>query len=496
MGKPSAGKSSFFNAATHTQGARVGAHPFTTIEPNTGVALVHVRAPTGAPCRTVAVPVVLKDVAGLVPGACDGRGRGNRFLNDLCDADALVHITDASASADANGNLVVAAPQAGVADGVAAERAPGATSMREDVAWVHRELSRWVYDNVADSWDKVLRRPAHLFNLFTGYHAPPALAEKALHVCAPPPPPLERARAWCADDVCALVDSFLALRFGTVICANKADLRGATVHIELLRAELARLAPALAAAVVPCSALAEGELQRLEREGIVALRDSCGAGADGNGAPLDARADGDGEGTQPTVTVTVTLLCASAPSVRAGGGADDGTAHRLAPRDAHALELARRCGFAIVPCGEDGARALAQLSSPSAPAERIAGGVQATLQRAFWLRPPVVAFPVCDLLTARSYPLSEAALREGGDASADRAHVRDVVLLRPGSTVGDLFAILCHAPYRLLGGEFVRAEGRPLDEPRAVRQLRKDEPVAQGCVIKLYSTRKGQRVKQ
>ena len=36
------------------------------------------------------VPVIVKDVAGLVPGACDGLGKGNRFLNDLCDADVLV----------------------------------------------------------------------------------------------------------------------------------------------------------------------------------------------------------------------------------------------------------------------------------------------------------------------------------------------------------------------------------------------------------------------
>jgi ribosome-binding ATPase YchF (GTP1/OBG family) len=40
----------------------------------------------------------LQDVAGLVPGAYKGRGRGNAFLNDLCDADVLVHVVDASGS--------------------------------------------------------------------------------------------------------------------------------------------------------------------------------------------------------------------------------------------------------------------------------------------------------------------------------------------------------------------------------------------------------------
>lgn len=45
----------------------------------------------------------MKDVAGLVPGACDGRGKGNKFLNDLLDADVLVHVIDVSGETDENG---------------------------------------------------------------------------------------------------------------------------------------------------------------------------------------------------------------------------------------------------------------------------------------------------------------------------------------------------------------------------------------------------------
>ena len=112
VGKPSAGKSSFFNAATEAaegaaRAARVAPHPFTTIEPNLGAAF----APATCPCALVGldracdpshgaedvdgthcrrIPILVKDVAGLVPGAHAGRGRGNAFLNDLCDADVLV----------------------------------------------------------------------------------------------------------------------------------------------------------------------------------------------------------------------------------------------------------------------------------------------------------------------------------------------------------------------------------------------------------------------
>lgn len=49
------------------------------------------------------VPIELLDVAGLVPGAHEGRGLGNRFLDDLRHADALVHVVDVSGSTDAEG---------------------------------------------------------------------------------------------------------------------------------------------------------------------------------------------------------------------------------------------------------------------------------------------------------------------------------------------------------------------------------------------------------
>ena len=55
------------------------------------------------------LPVIVKDVAGLVPGAYKGRGKGNRFLNDLCDADVLIHVVDATGRSDKDGNVLVSA---------------------------------------------------------------------------------------------------------------------------------------------------------------------------------------------------------------------------------------------------------------------------------------------------------------------------------------------------------------------------------------------------
>ena len=119
VGKPSSGKTSFLNAACLTE-AKVAAYPFTTIEPNQGVAYVrkscpHVDlgvedTPVNSLCieGTRLIPVELIDVAGLVPDAWQGKGLGNQFLDDLRQADVLIHVLDASGSIDADGQPIEA----------------------------------------------------------------------------------------------------------------------------------------------------------------------------------------------------------------------------------------------------------------------------------------------------------------------------------------------------------------------------------------------------
>lgn len=62
------------------------------------------------------VPIELLDVAGLVPGAHEGKGLGNKFLDDLRHADALVHVVDVSGTTDAEGPLKHSAQKEGFAD--------------------------------------------------------------------------------------------------------------------------------------------------------------------------------------------------------------------------------------------------------------------------------------------------------------------------------------------------------------------------------------------
>ena len=111
VGKPNAGKSTFFSAATAAD-AQIGDYPFTTIDSNVGVAHVRRECPCGSlgvecephnsPCLggTRYLPVEMVDVAGLVPGAHEGRGMGNQFLDDLRQADVLIQIVDASGQTD------------------------------------------------------------------------------------------------------------------------------------------------------------------------------------------------------------------------------------------------------------------------------------------------------------------------------------------------------------------------------------------------------------
>lgn len=139
VGKPSAGKSSFFNAATRND-IDEGDYPFTTIDPNIGEAYVRVEcaAPDfGKECDprvgtcidgTRFVPVQLVDVAGLIPGAHQGKGLGNQFLSDLNEADVLIHIVDFSGKTDLEGE-----PTEG-------------HDPREDIDFLEHELDMWYLD--------------------------------------------------------------------------------------------------------------------------------------------------------------------------------------------------------------------------------------------------------------------------------------------------------------------------------------------------------------
>ncbi len=99
MGMPNAGKSSLFNALTRA-GAQAANYPFTTIEPNVAVVpvadhrLVRVAETVGA-SEVVPDTIDFHDIAGLVAGAHQGEGLGNRFLGNIRETDAILHVVRA-----------------------------------------------------------------------------------------------------------------------------------------------------------------------------------------------------------------------------------------------------------------------------------------------------------------------------------------------------------------------------------------------------------------
>jgi len=150
LGKANVGKSTFFSAATETM-AQSGNFPFTTIEPNVGVCYLKINCE----CKnldkrcgndlchdgTRFVPVKLIDVAGLVPGAHEGKGLGNQFLTDAMKADVLIHVVDISGSTDIQGQPV----------------SLGTHDPLEDIKFVEEEFDLWFKQLLDREWPKLVK---------------------------------------------------------------------------------------------------------------------------------------------------------------------------------------------------------------------------------------------------------------------------------------------------------------------------------------------------
>lgn len=222
VGKPSSGKSTTLNALTDAN-AKVGAFPFTTIDPNKATGYLEVECackrtgkqsqckPNYGYCRngTRGVPVMLLDVAGLVPNAHLGRGLGNKFLSDLTEADCLIHIVDVSGTTNAEG-----------------KETRGYDPL-QDIEWLQDEIFRWILGNLTEKWGSVVRRHTStksstletLRQQLGGYYATKLLIAKALDRL-PGLPPLQE---WDDAMVETVVRLFMAVKFPTVLALNKMD---------------------------------------------------------------------------------------------------------------------------------------------------------------------------------------------------------------------------------------------------------------------------------
>ena len=152
IGKPNTGKSTFFNACTLLN-VNMANYPFTTIEPSTGVAYVKTScvckeleiedSPVNSICinNQRLIPVKIVDIAGLVPGASKGRGLGNKFLDDIRQADVLIHVVDLSGKTDEEGRILTDSKRNPI----------------DDITMIETELDNWIYDIIDKDWDQIGR---------------------------------------------------------------------------------------------------------------------------------------------------------------------------------------------------------------------------------------------------------------------------------------------------------------------------------------------------
>lgn len=262
IGKSNVGKSTFFNAVTDLS-VQTANYPFTTIEPNVGVAYVRIDCVCKEfevqdnPVHSVCIdgirfiPIKMIDIAGLVPGAHLGKGIGNKFLDDSRQADALVHVVDASGSTDSEGRPVGA----------------GSADPLYDVKFVEEEYDQWLCSIVSKEWNKFTREAENkgqkidllLAKRLSGLGINDVQITKAIHQSNLSN---KKPSLWNEDDIFKFSSTVRMLSKPTIIAANKIDIPSTGTNIIIMREKGYDN-------IIPCAAEAEVLLKRAARNGIL-----------------------------------------------------------------------------------------------------------------------------------------------------------------------------------------------------------------------------------
>ena len=257
-GKPNVGKSSFFNSATSSS-VEMANYPFTTIDANKAVAHVISECPckeldvTCNPRNSICVdgkrliPVELIDVAGLVPGAHEGKGLGNKFLDDLMQAKVLIHVVDASGSTNAEGQPVEA----------------GSYDPLQDLEFMEHEIVMWLYGILNNNWSRLVRKiEAEKLDvskvIFDQLSGTGISLEDIIEAKRNINPDYTK---WEEEDFLELTRNILHIAKPMLIVANKADLPTSAENIERIKEKFPN--------VIPVSAESEIALVRAAEAGLI-----------------------------------------------------------------------------------------------------------------------------------------------------------------------------------------------------------------------------------
>ncbi len=214
IGTPNSGKSTFFKAAT-LKDVKIANYPFTTLEPNEGLAYVTAKCPCvelRLDCKkcsggTRFIPVKLWDVAGLVPGAHLGKGRGNAFLDDLMQASAFIHVIDISGKTDLEGN------------------AAGGFDPSKAVDMLESELDYWILGLIKKDWSAA-KSMHNAVELFAKRLSGLGISRNDVKLAMEELRLEEKVENWTLDEEMSFVSLLRKKSKPSVIAANKIDAGG------------------------------------------------------------------------------------------------------------------------------------------------------------------------------------------------------------------------------------------------------------------------------
>jgi ribosome-binding ATPase YchF (GTP1/OBG family) len=160
------------------------------------------------------IPVELLDVAGLVPEAHKGKGLGNKFLDDMRQAQAVIHVVDASCATDIEGNVVPV----------------GSHDPLEDIKFLENEITMWMFGILSTNFMKLAKKTGAaggarieeaVAEQFAGLGIDDVMTRTAMLELGLESKPLVN---WNEEDMVKLSDTLRRVSKPLVIAANKADI--------------------------------------------------------------------------------------------------------------------------------------------------------------------------------------------------------------------------------------------------------------------------------
>ncbi len=261
VGKPNVGKSTFFKSMT-LMDILIENYPFATIKPNRGMAHVRVDCAEkhfGVKCNprngfcidgVRYVGVEAMDVAGLVPGAHEGKGMGNQFLDDLRQADAFIHVIDASGSTNEKGESVTL----------------GSYNPANDIRFLEEELDYWFFGILKNTWVKFAKKLEYgnkelvkeIANQFSGLKITEEHVKIAIEGFD-----INKPAEWSDEDLMKFCSKLRKLSKPMVIAANKIDKSNGMDNLKRLQEEFPDYK------IVGCSAEVELALREANNKGVI-----------------------------------------------------------------------------------------------------------------------------------------------------------------------------------------------------------------------------------